>query len=153
MHKEKILSDVAFAWGVTEFENQNTTTNLLDNMVQKGKLMYLVDAMLPAMEDSLKIGYSRQQLEWCKMNEAQMWTHIIEKKMLYSSKRMDIVRYINNAPSTSGFPNASPGRAGVWIGWQIVRKYMEEHPETTLSELMSNTDYQKILNDSGYNPR
>lgn len=152
MHKNKILSDVAYAWGITEFEDPNSATNLLGNMVQKGKLMYLVDAMLPTVQDSFKIGYTSKQLAWCEMNSAQMWTYLIEKEMLYSSKRMDIIRYINDAPSTSGFPMESPGRAGVWIGWQIVRKYMKKHPEVTLAELMENNEYQKILNDSGYNP-
>lgn len=152
MHKDKILSDVAFAWGITEFEDPNSTSNLLGNMVQKGKLMYLVDAMLPNVPDSLKMGYSTQQLEWCQNNEPKMWTYLIEKKMLYSNKRMDIIRYINDAPSTSGFPVQSPGRTGVWIGWQIVRQYMKEHPEVTLPELMENKDYQKILNESRYNP-
>jgi len=152
MHKDKILSDVAYAWGITEFENPDRATNLLANMVQKGKIMYMVDAMLPDTQDSLKIGYTGQQLEWCKMNEPQMWTYLIEKKMLYSSKRMDIIRYINDAPSTSGFPTDSPGRTGVWIGWQIVRQYMKKHPEITLPELMENYDFQKILNESGYSP-
>lgn len=153
MHKDKILSDVAYAWAITEFDDANSATNLLGNMVQKGKLMYLVDAMLPALQDSFKIGYTSPQIEWCEKNEAKMWTYIIEKKMLYSSKRMDIIRYINDAPSTSGFPTESPGRAGVWLGWQIVREYMEQHPETTLPELMANNNYQKILNESGYNPQ
>jgi len=152
MYKERIPSDVAFAWAITEFEDPNSATNLLDNMVEKGKMMYLVDAMLPDTPDSLKIGYTETQLEWCEANEPAMWTYLIEQKMLYSTKRMDIIRYINDAPSTSGFPTESPGRAGVWIGWQIVRQYMKKHPEVTLPELMANKEYQKILNESEYDP-
>lgn len=152
MHKDKIVSDVAYAWGVTEFENTNKATTLLDNMIHHGKLMYFVDALLPEMHDSLKIGYTALQLDWCKKNEAQMWAQLIEHKMLYSNKRMDIIRYINASPTTSGFPLESPGRTGVWIGWQIVRKYMKKFPETTLGELMKNVDYQQILNDSKYFP-
>jgi gliding motility-associated lipoprotein GldB len=152
MHKDKIVSDVAYAWGVTEFENSNNATTVLDNMIQQGKLMYFVDAMLPEMHDSLKIGYTKLQLDWCKKNEAQMWSQLIELKMLYSNKRMDIIRYINASPTTSGFPLESPGRTGVWIGWQIVRKYMKKFPETTLADLMKNNDYQQILNDSKYFP-
>jgi gliding motility-associated lipoprotein GldB len=152
MHKAKIVSDVAYAWGITEFEHTNTATTLLDNMIHQGKLMYFVDALMPEMHDSLKIGYTKPQLDWCKKNEAQMWSYLIEHKMLYSNKRMDIIRYINASPTTSGFPLESPGRAGVWIGWQIVRKYMKKFPETTLSELMQNSDYQQILNDSKYYP-
>jgi len=152
MHKAKIVSDVAYAWGVTEFEHTNKATNVLDNMIHHGKLMYFVDAMLPEMHDSLKIGYTAPQLDWCKKNEAQMWSQLIENKMLYSNKRMDIIRYINASPTTSGFPLESPGRTGVWIGWQIVRQYMKKFPETTLADLMQNSDYQKILNDSKYFP-
>ena len=152
MHKDKIVSDVAYAWGITEFENTGKATTLLDNMIYHGKLMYFVDALLPEMDDSLKIGYTGLQIDWCKRNEAQMWSQLIEYKMLYSNKRMDIIRYINNSPTTSGFPLESPGRTGVWIGWQIVREYMNKFPETTLPELMQNNDYQQILNDSKYFP-
>ena len=152
MHKKKIVSDVAYAWGMTEFDQTNKATNLLGNMIHQGKLMYFVDAMLPEVSDSLKIGYSEKQLKWCKKNEAQMWLQLVETKMLYSNKRMDIIRYINDGPYTNGFPLESPARTGIWIGWQIVRKFMKEHPEVTLEQLMQNTDYQKILNESGYFP-
>lgn len=152
MHKEKLVPDVVLAWGMAEFEETNKATNLMQNMIHNGKLMYFVDALLPATHDSLKIGYTTKQLEFCENNEAQMWNQLIEKKMLFSSKRMDIVRYINDSPTTSGFPRQSPGRTGVWLGWQIVREYMKKHPEITLSELMQDSDYQQILNDSEYFP-
>lgn len=152
MQKNKIISDVVYAWGITEFGETNTATNLMGNIIHHGKLMYFVDALLPKSPDSLKIGYTKKQLEFCKNNEAQMWTYLVDKKMLFSSNHMDIVRYINDGPRTSGFPTESPARTGVWIGWQIVRQYMEKHPEITLAELMQNSNYQQILNDSRYFP-
>jgi hypothetical protein len=152
MHKEKLAADVAYAWGMTEFEETNEATNLMHNIIHSGKLMYFVDALLPAMHDSLKIGYTTSQLEFCENNETQMWSQLIEKKMLFSNNRMDIIRYINDSPTTSGFPQQAPGRTGVWIGWQIVRQYMKIHPEITLSELMKNSNYQQILSDSEYFP-
>lgn len=152
MHPGKIVSDVAYAWGLTEFEYTNKATTLIDNMIHHGKIMYFVDALLPEEHDSIKIGYTASQLKWCSNNEAQMWAQLIEHKMLFSNNRMDIVRYINQSPTTSGFPLESPGRTGVWIGWQIVRKYMNKHPEISLDKLMKNNDYQQILNDSEYLP-
>ena len=152
MHKDKLLSDVAYAWGTAEFGETDKATNLLGNIIHRGKLMYFVDALLPETHDSLKIGYTTNQLDFCINNEAQMWNYLVEKKMLFSTDRMDIVRYINDGPSTSGFPKQSPARAAIWIGWQIVRQYMEKHPEITLKELMLNSDYQHILNDSEYFP-
>lgn len=152
MHPRKLLADVAYAWGMTEFDDTRHTTTLLDNIISQGKLMYFVDAMFPGMHDSLKIGYTAEQLRWCKNNEPQMWNHLVENRMLFSNKRMDILRFINDAPSTTGFPVESPGRAGVWIGWQIVRQYMKRHREVTVQELMENRNYQQILNDSAYFP-
>jgi len=152
MHKEKIPSDVAYAWGMTEYSESGKITNLMHNMIHQGKLMYFVDALLPAMHDSLKMGYTADQLQFCTNNEAQMWSYLVEKKLLFSNQRMDIVRYINDSPTTSGFPLESPGRTGIWIGWQIVRQYMKKNPEITLNQLMTNTDYQQILNNSEYFP-
>ena len=152
MYKAKIVPDLVYAWGMTEFNETNKATNVLGNMIYQGKLMYFVDALLPDMNDTVKIGYTKKQLNWCKNNEGQMWLKLVEDKMLYSNKRMDIVRYINDGPYTSGFPLDSPARTGIWIGWQIVRKYMKEHPEITLPQLMQDLDYQQILNDSKYFP-
>lgn len=152
MHKDKLVPDVAYAWGTAEFEETNKATSLMGNIIHHGKLMYFVDALLPDVHDSLKIGYTTKQLDFCINNEAQMWNYLVEKKMLFSSDRMDIIRYINDGPSTSGFPQQSPARAAIWVGWQIVRQYMEKYPEITLAELMKNSDYQQILNDSEYFP-
>lgn len=152
MHPKKIPSDVAYAWGMTEFDESKHTTTLLDHIIYQGKLMYFVDAMLPEMHDSLKIGYTAEQLEWCKENEPQMWNHLVENRLLYSNNRMDILRFINDGPYTTGFPIESPARSGIWIGWQIVRQYMQKYNEVTLFELMDNRNYQQILNDSAYFP-
>lgn len=152
MHPGKLVSDVAWGWAITEFSDNKETTTVLDNIVYNGKLMYLLDAMLPEMHDTLKIGYTARQLEWCENNEPQMWNYLVEEKLLYSNKRMDVNRYINDGPSTTGFPTDSPSRTGIWLGWQIVRQYMEQHKEMPLEELMKNTDYQQIVNESGYYP-
>jgi len=152
MYRERIPVDVMYAWGSSEFEKKGSESTLLNQMIYEGKMLFFVDAMLPRLHDTLKIGYTGRQLSWCKKNEAGMWSALIEKKMLYTTKRMDIIRYTGEAPTTSGFPNESPGRTGNWIGWQIVRKYMEKNPEISLSRLMDNTDAQQILNLSGYYP-
>jgi gliding motility-associated lipoprotein GldB len=152
MNSRKMISDVIYAWGITEFEEPEEATTVLANIIYQGKLMYFTDALLPEMHDTLKIGYTGKQLSWCIDNEPQMWNYLVEHKMLYSNNRMDILRYINDGPYTTGFPVESPPRTGIWIGWQIVREYMRKHKEITLQELMKNNDHQQILNDSRYYP-
>jgi hypothetical protein len=41
----------------------------------------------------------------------------------------------------------------VWVGWQIVRKYMQENKDVTLQQLMAQKDAQYILNGSKYKPK
>lgn len=152
MYPDKIIPDVMYAWAVTEWPKADQANNLLSHMIHEGKLMYFVDAMLPSMHDSMKMGYTRRQLDFCGKSAGKMWTYLAEHKELYSTDRMTVKRYIDEAPFTPSFTNESPGRTGVWMGWQIVRSYMKTHPETSLAELMNNTDFQSILNHSGYQP-
>jgi len=152
MHPAKIVSDVMFAWAVTEWPKSEQSNNLLSQMIEEGKTMYFVDAMLPEKHDTLKIGFTRSQLDFCKKNEASMWTYLAEHKQLYSTDRMTIKRYMDDGPFSPSFSNESPARTGVWLGWQIVRSYMKQHPKTKLADLMNNPDFQGILNQSGYQP-
>jgi hypothetical protein len=41
---------------------------------------------------------------------------------------------------------------GKWLGWQIVRKFMDENPKVQPSDLFNMDDAQIILNRSGYKP-
>ena len=152
MHREKIPFDVLYSWALSEFEYDDSKNNLISNMVYQGKIMYFLDAMFPDDPDYLKIGYLPEKLVWCEKNEPGMWTYLIEHKLLFNTERMNILRFIGAAPFTSSFTNDSPGRTGVWLGWQIVKKYMQKNSRVTLPSLMSDNDYQRILNESGYSP-
>ncbi len=152
MHKDKILSDVMLGWAYTEFGYNDSIDNLLGEMIYHGKIMYFMDAMLPEHPDSLKIGYTAKQLDFCKANEVGFWTFFVERKLLFSTELHVKRRYIKDAPYTADFSADSPGRTGIWMGWQIVRSYMKKHPEITLEALMDNDNYQAILNRSGYDP-
>lgn len=125
---------------------------LLDEIIKQGKILYYLDCMLPDMEDSLKIGFTNQQLEWCNSNSGEIWKFLAGQELLFSKKIGDIRRYAEEAPTSMGMPEESPGRASVWTGWQIVRAYMREHPEITLMQLFNEPDGLKILKDSGYRP-
>ncbi len=152
MYPGKIPTDVLYAWGLSEFLKNDNKDNLLSEMVYQGKLMYFLDCMFPDDQDYLKIGYEPDKIEWCKSHENSMWTYLIENRLLYNDDRMNIRRFTGPAPFTSSFTQQSPGRTGIWIGWQIVRHYMKKNPQIGLAELMKENDSQKILNQSGYSP-
>jgi len=148
----KMVYDAMYGWASRQFEFNGKSDNLVSGMVYEGKLIYLLDALMPDGPDSLKIGYSKVQLDWCKAHETEMWNYLIEKKMLFSGDRMGMVRFINPAPFTAAFGQKSPGRTGVWIGWQIVKSYMKKNRNVTVKGLMEENDYHKVLNESGYSP-
>lgn len=152
MHPGKITSDMMYAWAITEWPKEDTGNNLLSHMIYEGKIMYFIDAMLPSEHDSLKFGITKRQLDFCNDNEFKMWTFLAEQKLLFTTDRMSIKRFIDDGPYTSSFTNFSPGRTGSWLGWQIVRSYMKKNPAVSLSNLISNNNFQDILNNSGYKP-
>jgi hypothetical protein len=137
------------------FAESDNDKTLLSKMVYNGKILYFMDQILPNVADSIKIGYTTQQINWCTDFKATIWAYLLEQNLLYETDDQKIQTYINEAPFTPqlGEHNQSAPKIGVWTGWQIVREYMERHPEVTLQQLMANQDAQKILNDSKYRPK
>ena len=126
--------------------------NVLEKMINKGKHLYFLDALLPESADHIKIGYPIEKLQWCIENEHNIWAFMIENELLYSSSSQTLRNLFTDGPFTHSFSQESPARIGEWMGWQIVRSYMNSHPGLTIETLMMEEDAQKILEDSGYKP-
>ena len=109
--------------------------------------------MLPDDEDATIMGFTPQQMEWCKNNELDMWTFLVEHKLLFNTESLTIKKLTGEAPFTSFFPRESPGRAAAWVGFRIVSAYMKQHGNVGLKTLMEESDYQKILNEAKYDPK
>ncbi len=152
MTKEMIPVDCMRAWAMMEFQYKDSVDNLLNQMVHEGKIQYFLDAMLPNTDDTLKFAYTKDKMEWAEYNEDKMWAYIVDNKLLFSDDQLIIRKFIGDAPFTAVFQNNSAPRAGAFLGWKIVHKYMNEHPNVLLNELMENTDYQGILNSAAYRP-
>ena len=137
------------------FPEPEALNTLLDRMIYNGKILYFMDATMPAISDSLKIGYTAAQLEWCKTFEPQIWAYFLENNLLYDTDYMKIQKYLTEAPFTPGIgeKNESAPKLALFIGWQIVKKYMDENSNIQLQDLMKETDYQMILAKSKYKPK
>jgi hypothetical protein len=152
MYKERIAADCMRLWAVTEFPFNDSVGNLANNMIYEGMVMYFVDRMIPDKPDTLKWGFTSRDINFCRNNEKQMWTYLIENRLLFSSDRFTIDKFTREGPFTKDFSPESPARAAVWIGWRIVNSYMDHHRGMELSSLMRERDYQEILDESSYNP-
>ncbi|PKB16041.1 gliding motility lipoprotein GldB [Flavobacterium sp. 5] len=131
-----------------------TEKNLLSQMIYFGKELYLKDILLPEYTDAEKMGYTPEQLVWCKENESYIWRYFIEKEMLFSDEQKLTSRFIDPSPFSKFYleiDNDSPGRVGAWIGWQIVRSYMENN-NVTVDQLLK-TNAKEIFEQSKYKPK
>ena len=151
MYPNKITSDVMFALAQSEFPFNFSNENLLSTMIDEGRKLYFTKAMVPNLNDTIVWGFSSKQLKFCTESEKFMWDYLVDNKLLFDSDYMNIKRFTGEGPFTSAFSKESPARAAVWIGYQIVSSYMK-HNSITLPQLMSENDFQKIMNKSKYNP-
>ena len=149
--REFLVRDCVSELAAFHMKDHYPGDDVLAKMIVEGKKLYFLDAILPLEEDSVKIGYTDEQLKWCFENESNLWKFFIENAVLYSTDIQIINKFFSDGPFTRGFPN-SPARLGTWLGWQIVRSYMEGHPGLKLQDLLAENDVRKILTDSGYKP-
>lgn len=151
--KENIIVDIANSIS----ENQILpikSRSFIGKMVYEGKKMYLLDLYLPAISDKLKIGYLEPKLDWAVANEEDIWKYFIERKLLFSTDTKLNKRFLDNAPFSKFYlenDNQSPGRIGIWLGWQIVRSYMQNN-DVSLQQLLKINDLD-LYKKSKYKPR
>lgn len=149
--KQYMSADAINAWLTTEFVDYQGT-NLLEQMIHSGKILYITQAFLPEKDRHIIMRYSEKELQWCRDNETEIWFHFVDNGILYSSDNADIRKYMGVAPFVAGFPEGSPGRVGHWLGWQIVEQYMDEVENISLNQLLEK-DANEILSESRYKPK
>ncbi len=154
MDPHYLTSDAIRGWLYTEFEyNDSLESDFLRKIIYEGKIHYLTDLLLPETEDSLKFGFTGAKMQWCKENEQQMWTSIVNKNLLFDKNAAIYEPYFLEGPFTKDFPKESPARAITYLGYKMIQSYMLNHPEITPEQLMKNEDYKQIFNASKYKPK
>jgi hypothetical protein len=134
------------------FEDKSPGKPLIEQMVEKGKFLFLISKFLPNTPDYMLIGYSKIQMSAAKENEGVIWSFFLNNDLLNTQEQDIIKNYIGESPKTAEFGDNAPGNLGSFAGWQIVKKYMDKYPETSLKELMS-ADARDIYSHSKYKPR
>jgi len=151
--KEYITANCMKAVADDLFPDQSAGKSLVSQMIEKGKQWYLLDKFLPETPDSVKTGYTQNQLDWCTANEGLIWSYIIKTEDLHSLNPTVIQTYVGEAPFTQGFSQEnSPGNIGPWIGWQIIRKFVSKNPDLSPADVMK-TDPARILEEAKYKPK
>lgn len=153
MNQKQIVSDLATDYS-QKYIYQSQKKTLLDEMIYFGKQLYFKDKIIPFKTDAQKIGYTQEQLDWSIANESYIWSYFIERELLFSTDNTLVNRFIAPAPFSKFYLELdaeSPGRLGQYIGWQIVRAYMEQNNTPFLDMLQKDTE--EIFNNVKFKPR
>ena len=151
--ERQMMPDIVTSFSLGKIP-QTSEKTLLSEMIYYGKQLYLKDQLLPSYTDAEKIGYLPEQIKWCQENESYIWRYFIEKELLYSTDSKLPGRFTNLAPFSKFYleiDNESPGRVGQWIGWQIVRSFMQNN-EASMQDMLK-MDAKQIFKKSKYKPK
>jgi len=147
-----IIRDCMYEIGKTTVMYRKLGNNLIDFMINEGKLLWFVRALMPDLDEEILFDYNASQLEWIRQNEGLVWAFMIENEALYSTETDYKQKLIMDGPFTSYFGNDSPPRLGSYVGYKIVDNFMQKNAEIGLDMLMLEYDTKKILRLSKYKP-
>ena len=143
MEREYLPIDVAHSWIITNVLEEPGET-FLDYMIYYGKLLYLIDAMLPEQEDHLKVRYTEDEYDFALASEEDVWLFIMDMNWVYSTDMKVQLRFFEEAPTTVGI-EGSPGRMGQFMGWRMVKQYMEKNEDATVADMLAEKNEAKFL--------
>ena len=144
MTAEYLQVDIAHSWIMTNVLGENPGETFLDQMIYYGKLRYLIDAMIPDEDDHLKMRYTSDEYEWALASEDDIWRFLMDMNWIYSTEMKVQLRYFDEAPTTVGL-EGSPGRIGQFMGWQMVKQYMDKNEDITVLQMINEENHAKFL--------
>lgn len=137
MKPRYLVPNAVKGWLMVRFAEGVSEKDLLGQMVYYGKVMFITSALLPDVPDADLLNYTEDQMAWSRNNEFDVWKHFVENDLVFSKDGGQINKILGDGPFTPGMPPESPGGIGVWVGYQMVKAYMDRHPRLSLKELMA----------------
>jgi hypothetical protein len=123
---------------------QELDKSLADHIVQAGKILYVLNATFPYKDEQYILRYTERDYEWAKQNEYSAWEFLVREELLFKNNMRDKANWLNDGPTTVGLPTESPDRMGQYLGYKMVKKFMQENKEVSLSDLLE-VNYNEIL--------
>lgn len=146
--KTYLERDAVLSWILTHIVPE-VDGNLAEEMIYYGKAIYLTEAGMPLVDKNIVIRYSKEDLKWAENNEYNFWKYLVDEKILFKNDERNAKNILKEGPFTAGLPDKGPDRLGQYLGWKMVKSYME-NTKTTFEELLT-TPYNDILQN--YEPK
>ena len=132
---------------INQADNINDET-LLGAMISTSKPYFFAKNMLPDVPEYRIFGFTLEEIDFAVSQEGYFWKDILLKHdLLYSTSRDLKELYIIPGPNLE-----CPSRLGTWLGLRILESYYKNNPDLNLQDILLESDYKKILNQSNYQP-
>ncbi|MDE6310536.1 MAG: hypothetical protein K2L96_01805 [Muribaculaceae bacterium] len=152
----QIPYDIAEALAGTErpYKSADDGATALSRMLYGGAMVYARYALVENSSEAAAAGYSDEQWEWLLEHEGQLWRELVAKKLLFDTDPQTAQKLVDPTPATAILSITAPGRAGRFIGYRMVCRYLDKHPEANLATLLSPEFYNNpdVLEEIGYAP-
>ena len=134
--------------------NSNLTRSLIIEMIDLGKRQYILKKILPKTNDADLFGYSASQFSATMKAEQDIWSYLLKLNLIYSKDPKVSRQLLSEGPFSIYFGNEIPGNVGVFIGYQIVKSWVEQQSEQEQSNLIAllKMPAEKIFAESKYKP-
>ena len=151
--KDQIVPDAANSIAEKYVPRAKSRT-FLAQMIYFGKLLYLKDIWLPQQTNWRKIGYTESQWQFAEDNEEMIWRYFVENELIFDTDSNLAPRFLYPAPFSKFYLSLdakTPDRLGQYIGWQMVKSYMDKN-EVSVKQMLQ-ADAETIFNNANYKPK
>ncbi len=148
MSPERIVPDclIFYLQGQYTFAWEEGHRTLSDVIMYRGKIAWIVEHVLGAGKlGSLALGYTDEELEWCRKNKNQLWKWMSDNHHLASTDPMIIRYYTSSYPGYVFLTQQMPPGIGIWLGMNLSDIWMKKHKGATIADLLACTDFEDIL--------
>ncbi|MBK6756030.1 MAG: hypothetical protein IPG69_21160 [Flavobacteriales bacterium] len=152
MRPAMLVPSAVKGWVMVHFLEDAQGKDLLTHLVAVGKVMALVQALLPEEDPALLLGYTEQVKRARRGERVQHLKELVRKKMLYSGVHEPTGRIMSDGPFTNGFRMRARDRA-MDRPADGAPNYLKDHPNTTFAQLFSMKILAKACLSKSYRPR
>ena len=142
MEVKYLERDAMASWIMTHIV-EDVDGNLAEKMIRWGKILYLTEAAYPNKEKQIILRYTDEGYQWAIDNEAFLWKYLIDEPLLFKLDETISQNMLSDGPFTPGLPEKGPDRLGQYLGWRMVKNFMES-TNTSFEDLLK-MPYNEIL--------
>lgn len=149
MVPQHLAGDALRGWLLVHFQDEHYPAQgrLAEELLYWGKILFIARCLAPELAAHDLLDWTEAEWNWAHSHEMQVWMELRKEEFLYTSRRMDIQRWVADGPFTNAgaVPQDSPDRLGWYMGMRWVEDHMRQHPEMTLAALLEQEDVLPFL--------